>query len=290
MSCQCINISFSFFLKNLRADLLESAELLFLFAEEESYTSYDRLSHSWYHKAWQFLRIMDLVSSPTWHIDFYLSFFDENITDSSKILISGTADYSLLALILESAREKKVSPKIYVLDVAMPPLKVSKWYSERYDYPVSIFHQNILEFTTTERFDIICTDAFLTRFKPLERTNVLRKWNSLLSKNGRIITTTRIENEDVKNYVPISIGEISEFGRKVDRSLSQEYISSKVNIKQLAIDYISNIKSYAYPSKNQLFNDINSSGLEIEDLDDVYLKGEVKETLYVRLIMKISFM
>src|SRR5262249_54011612 len=27
---------------------------------------------SWYHAAWQFLRLFDLVSTPTWHADFYL--------------------------------------------------------------------------------------------------------------------------------------------------------------------------------------------------------------------------
>jgi hypothetical protein len=57
---------------------------------------------SWYHSIWQFLRIFNLVSTPTWHSQFYIYSLGSIsvLGEFNRVLISGTADYSMLAHVL----------------------------------------------------------------------------------------------------------------------------------------------------------------------------------------------
>lgn len=47
---------------------------------------------TWYHSVWQYLRVIDKVSSPEWHSIFYEKCFNKLFKEKEnpKILISGT--------------------------------------------------------------------------------------------------------------------------------------------------------------------------------------------------------
>src|SRR5262245_37835427 len=53
----------------------------------------------WYHGTWQYLRILNLVSNPTWHSDFFVQAMRALVADQpqTRVLISGSADYSMFA-------------------------------------------------------------------------------------------------------------------------------------------------------------------------------------------------
>ena len=51
---------------------------------------------SWYHGVWQYLRLCDKASAPTWHFEFYTQVLDRILKEGTSILISSAADYSML--------------------------------------------------------------------------------------------------------------------------------------------------------------------------------------------------
>ena len=102
------------------------------FVAHNSSSTTHAASCRWYHSVWQYLRILDCVSSPQWHQSFYEKEIVASLASCKthiSILISGTADYSLLYLIVNVIKKYK-SPEqnvsIDVVDLCETPLQICK--------------------------------------------------------------------------------------------------------------------------------------------------------------------
>lgn len=274
------------FYENLQKDLVVSAPILFELVEKHSCKHYNKSSYDWYHKAWQFLRILDKVSTPTWHTNFYLEILKEKIKDNSSILVSGTADYTILALIIEASKKLSVKPTITIIDICPAPLKICEWYSKKESFKVETIKFDILndKQKCKGKFDIILTDAFLTRFDNENKKNILKFWKSVLAENGVITTTVRID--EAIPYVKISDLEKTTFVNEVLRKYNDLGLNYNIEIEKLASDYITNIKSFSYQSSDDLVSDLKEHNFEIIKFDDALVIGEAKKSYYKRIIIK----
>ncbi len=149
---------------------------------------------SWYHGLWQYLRLMRLVVTPEHHAEFYWDALGSVANDSSapRLLIAGTADYSMLAHVLALCSERKLEPDLAVTDLCETPLMLNRWYADRAGCPISTHRCDILQYPEARPFDAVCTHSFLGRFPPAERLQLLEKWRQLLRPGGRVITVKRI--------------------------------------------------------------------------------------------------
>jgi hypothetical protein len=235
----------------------------------------DSLGCCWYHSAWQYLRIIDKVSSPTWHLDFYFDTLIETIKEGSRILISGTADYSLLALIFESARFSNKKVDLTVTDICDTPLLLCEWYASEMNFSINTIKGNILELENLGDYDIIITDAFLTRFSKSNKEIIIKKWLSSLTDYGNIITTIRIE-DDVE--VKANDNEKEIFIQDAIREISQYDRIFPDSIQGLINNYADNIMSYPLKSENDmddLFGDLTMKNLFLHPVS-----GEFRQTDY----------
>lgn len=151
-------------------------------------------SCAWSHGLWQYLRLFGLVGSIEYHTDFYrqaLSTVDAAGT-KPRILISGAADYGLLARVIMAFRERGLEPDITVVDLCPTPLHLNRWYAERVGCAIEICVCDIHAYTTAAPFDAICADSFLGRFAPEERNPLIAKWHGLLRPGGAVITVNRV--------------------------------------------------------------------------------------------------
>jgi len=83
----------------------------------------------WYHGAWPLLRLLDLVSTPSWHAPFFrkgIAGGSAHRTDP-RILISGCADYSMYALICQLDESARVT----ALDRCPTPLGGVAQYAKK---------------------------------------------------------------------------------------------------------------------------------------------------------------
>jgi hypothetical protein len=157
----------------------------------------------WYHGTWQFLRLMDLVSTPVWHHQFYVRSLTEAISQGARrILITGTADYSVFAYVLEAVRAFPEST-VAIVDLCQTPLFACQWYAKRCDFNrLTLIPDDVLGFFEKYRdaFDLVVTDAFLTRFPKPSTLAVAKGWHSVLRPGGRVITTIRVHAESESGH------------------------------------------------------------------------------------------
>lgn len=258
----------------------------------------------WYHSVWQYLRVLDCVSSPQWHYEFYMKSFIKvfNAKSSIKILISGTADYSLLYLILSLLEGKKnCKVKIDVVDLCPTPLEICKWLKKNYknlneNITIETIISNITMYSSAYKYDIICSDAFLTRFSIQEAKSVVGKWEEMLADDGKIITTVRLndfkKSESKRQIIDLS-DDINIFCTKVIANYNELSDEEKIklnisaeDLRFMAFRYIVRMKSNALGGKAEIEELFETNRLKIND-DESQIKsvqGEIHETNYYRIV------
>lgn len=241
---------------------------------------------SWYHATWQYLRLLNVVSSPTWHDSFYTNEITSALKNKKQpnVLISGTADYTMLAYVIECIKKLDINDsKIYVLDTCNTPLYFCKWYAEKNKYTINTINDDILKYKNENFFDIICTDAFLTRFNKTIVPKVIDKWKTLLKINGKIITTIRIHDNNDLNHAEEDEA-ILKFCDKVKRRTTKykDYIKfSPEEMYKIAENYARKMKSNNLGDKEAILEYFN-------EFKNVYrlntIPVELKETEYLELV------
>ena len=244
---------------------------------------------SWYHSVWQYLRIFNMVSTPTWHTRFYLDALRPLVSSHghARVLISGTADYSMLAHVLWAFRDSVTKPKVTVLDLCETPLFLCKWYGKTAGVRIETAAADILMYECDHPFDIIATDAFLTRFPRDTRRDVVRKWRSLLAPGGVVLTTVRIEHGLSQSSVQATPEQSDTFRRRALQEARrwQGFLSSPPEaIAILAQRYAERMTSYSLGSEEEarsLFTDV---GFVVQSLVIAEVPGEMASTLYAEIV------
>mgnify|MGYP002347175151 FL=1 len=213
----------------------------------------DREDCKWYHGSWKYLKYLGLVSCPEWHKSFYISNIVSHINSierNVKILISGAADdgtFSVVTLALQSARH---AGEIVVLDMCPTPVYASLLSAQGKNIKDIHGVQAIIPFTPfpNDYFDIIVTDAFLTRFLKEEKLEIVPEWKRILKTGGIVLTTARVENAKTETVI-------------ADKSSQNDYVLAAQEIgraKGLDVDDIKNrAKTYAEKITSHPFNDLD---------------------------------
>lgn len=248
----------------------------------------------WYHSAWQYLRLLDLVSTPTWHSGFYLDSLGEVVRSNHRqnVLISGAADYSTLAYVLHAFDGSKAKCNVTFLDLCETPLMISRWYAAKKGQSISTLREDVLKVTSSHQFDFAITDAFLTRFNPRDRRKVIRKWRDLLRKGGKAITTVRLDpsatSDDAKKASP---SEIEDFVERTGRlaKLWREFVLIEPNeIADMAGKYAENMESYPIRDKREIEDLFGEAGFSLDRYNENTTKGEMRSTTYAEIVAQVS--
>lgn len=244
---------------------------------------------SWYHGIWQYLRIFNMVSTPTWHSDFYTSELGSlaSAKESGRVLISGTADYSMLAYVLWAYRQKGSAVDVTVLDLCETPLFLCKWYAKLVGTRVATVSADIFKYIPESPFDLIATDAFLTRFNPTARPALMDRWRQLLRVGGHVVTTVRIEEGLAGDIVNSTPQQVTAFRKKALQEarrwrgflgLSPEETASQ------AARYAERMVSYSFRSADEVSRLFSDAGFEIVRLVKNEVPGEMASTTYCDIV------
>jgi len=280
---------------NLEEPMLKSAPLMKMLSEVLCRGSYlDQEGCAWYHGSWQYLRILDLVSTPTWHSDFYKRALNPDSSVSSnttpRILVSGAADYSMTAHIIWAYENVNAKCHITVLDLCQTPLWLNKWYATGKDFDTDIICSDILQYSPSIKFDYVVTDAFLTRFENGVKVAVLDKWNDSLTARGKIVTTVRID--DAPSPVKATPHEASIFSEKVGELANrwQEFISvSPEELSSVGKVYAEKMLSYPFRNLEEVKKLFVQCGFTLTDIEENLVKGEMKSTRYAEIVARKKY-
>ncbi len=161
------------------------------------------LDCAWYHGLWQYLRALDLVTTPRHNADFYSNVFRSLARSKAyaRVLVSGTADFGMPAHVMWSYRQENAPLALTVVDRCETPLRLTRWYAEARSVAVATTATDILEYGAESSFDVICTHSFLGRFAPDDRVALIAKWRDLLRPGGKVVTVKRVRPEAARARV-----------------------------------------------------------------------------------------
>jgi hypothetical protein len=244
----------------------------------------DRTGCGWYHGTWQYLRLLNLVSTPTWHSEFYL----ERIAaatqgrESPRILITGTADYSMLAYVSAATPADAATD---LLDMCATPLFACRWFAKRVERPVGIYEEDLFETSAQAgAYDLICCDAFLTRFGPQETRKVVEAWAGLLRIGGSLVTTVRIHPRSARaREFDVAVRDFRERAEHRARRWRPFLKRSPAEIGVLAETYAARMKSNDLGGEEDVRAALSEGGFQIEFEELSEVPGELYPTTYLRL-------
>jgi len=169
----------------------------------------------WYHRVWQYLRLLGIISTVRTNTDFLTRTFRDLARTGQyrRALISATADYSMLAHLSDAYAREQQALDATVSDRCETSLFLNRWYAERFHLQLTTVCSDALEFRTDQRFDLICTHNFVGRFDTADRKGLIDRWHALLRPGGAVVTTQRIRPNSqpgVTSYAPDQARELSQ--------------------------------------------------------------------------------
>ncbi len=148
-----------------------------------------------YHGTWQYRRLFGLVTSITdLQRGFFLDALGSLAVDGRypRVLITGTTDYAMMAIVLKAYRDSKAEVNLTVLDRCETPLVLNRWYAEQVSHPVDVRTCDVLDYHSPRPFDVICTHSLVNHFPPASRPGLVAKWRQLLRPGGKLVTANKI--------------------------------------------------------------------------------------------------
>ena len=230
-------------------------------------------SCAWHHGFWQYLRLMELAITPARQADFYRRALQSVTAGSNapRVLVSGTTDYSMLAHVLASYRERGLEPVVTVIDKCDTAVFLNRWYAERECANVSCGRADILDYASDAPFDAVCTDSFLGQFSPDERFRLLEKWRQLLRPGGTVITVTRVRATASTAQIGFSPEQAQAFRAAVLRkaaSMPAHLHADPAEIAQSADIYVDRQRTWPVRSREEVRELFEGCGFRLDELSD----------------------
>jgi SAM-dependent methyltransferase len=230
---------------------------------------------SWSHGFWQYLRLLGLAGDPGNHSDFFRSVLAESGVDGPalRVLVCGSADYAMLALLCAAYGKRNPAPEITVIDRCETPLWLNRWYAERKNVKIETQCCDILEYRTQRPFDLLCTHSFFSYFPSRQRAPLLEKWHALLRPGGKVVTANRLRADATGVPAAFSPLQVSAFRNTVSR-LSHERaglpgISDDVLLHAAEL-YASTVTAWPVRSSEDIRNLFEDAGFRIDQLACVH--------------------
>ncbi|MHB8388899.1 MAG: class I SAM-dependent methyltransferase [Acidobacteriaceae bacterium] len=192
----------------------------------------------------------------------------------------------MLAHVLWAFKNSATTPQITVLDLCETPLFLCKWYGKTLGVRIETTASDIFTYESRP-FDIIVTDAFLTRFSSDARREVVQKWRRLLSPKGTVVTTVRVECGLSKSSIQATPDQADSFRRRALQEARrwQGFLSCPPNrIANLAQRYAERMTSYSLSSEDEVRSLFHDAGFNVKTLILTEVPGEMASTQYAEVV------
>jgi hypothetical protein len=159
----------------------------------------------WYHGNWELLKSLGLVSTSAVHAAELRELVVQALQGCEgrpRVLLSGSTDDTLLRILVSAL--PGIQAEISALDICATPLELMGEYAGERGLGLRRIRSDILSYTPDETFDLIVTHAFMGNFDVEGRSRLVRKWRSLLNRQGRVLTIQRVRAADAPPVVRFS--------------------------------------------------------------------------------------
>lgn len=174
--------------KEIDEPLRDSAHLMFQLAHEHCTGGDGARDCRMYHAMWQYLRVSGVRRGVRIDGSLFVAAAERMARSGRlrRVLISCTADYSMLAHVAYGARRAGVEPIFDVVDRCETALRMNAWYGAERGLNVNTNCSSILAFHPHHRYDLICTHSFLEFLPIQDRPTLFQRWNEWLADGGKL--------------------------------------------------------------------------------------------------------
>lgn len=261
--------------QRLTAAALESAPLAWDAAEELCHR--DREGHRpcvAYHRLWQYLALLGIVRSIRADTRFLIDAFRRAAREEGarRILISGAADYGMLAHVVEAFELEALEPQITVVDRCATPLMLNRWYAARCGLTVETRQADVLCYQPDAPADVVCSHSFLGWFTPTDKRRLAMAWHDMLVPGGIVVTTRRLypgnDEWSPKRFDEEEAKQYQERVRAAAEAFDGPLPASPAELAQAGRDYTASSRRYPTPSRESLAETFAAGGFPELDIDD----------------------
>ena len=217
----------------------------------------------YYHGFWQYLRLMGLGPTLGGHAGVYVSAMQDiarqwhtrGEAGARRVLISGCADYSMLAHVLYAFGPVETQPRITVLDVCPTPLEMNAWYAQTLGRPVELVCSDLRAHQAPDTYDLIVTSSFLGYFSPEARPGLFAAYATMLRDGGSLVFSNRLRPGPESAPTHFTPEQADRFARKVlesSRNLPAQAAMDESDAHRLALAYVANRQPYPVNSANSI--------------------------------------
>ncbi len=150
---------------------------------------------AWYHGFWQYLRLMGLAKTSGGQGAFLIETLRglARAGESSRVMVSGSADYSMPAHALWAYRAESAALRLAVVDRCETPLALCRWYADRQGETIATDCRDVRDHEPSEAMmDVVFTNSFLGNFDPASRSQLVAAWRRHLRPGGKVVFTNRL--------------------------------------------------------------------------------------------------
>ena len=148
-----------------------------------------------YHRMWSAVRLIEAGGALPAGEAFMTARLPEFARNGSvRILLSGTADTGLLALMHRAALANGIGASFTVIDRCQTPLEQCRLYGLAHDLEVVTIRQTPDQIAASDH-DLVVAHSFLSFIPPPARAGVLAGWARALRKGGGVLLSQRLVAE-----------------------------------------------------------------------------------------------
>lgn len=149
---------------------------------------------AWYHGFWQYMRALGVAKVSGGHAQFLVEALRSAARSGRfpRVLVSGSADYSMPAHVLWAYRTEGAALELGVVDLCETPIALTHWYAARVGARVAGFVSDIVAFESAQSYDVVMTNSFLGYFDLPARARLFDRWARLLRPGGKLVITNRV--------------------------------------------------------------------------------------------------
>ena len=235
-----------------------------------------------YHGLWPYLRLMGLDWTLGGHGPLFLRHTAEWARDHlarggarpARVLVSGSADYSMLAHVLQATREAGLPVAVTVVDQCETPLRMSQWYAQREGFQdLTLAHAEVFGFRPAQPFDLIITSSFFGYFTPGQRLALFQRYADMFAPGGWLVFSNRLRPSPEDQTVGFSESQAEALVERV-RALAPDLPPAvrlpTEELADLARGYTRLVRSYPINSPQTVRDLAQASGLEVMRLDGLH--------------------
>lgn len=232
---------------------------------------------AWYHGFWPTLRRLGMAASPDRHQDFFLDALGGLAgAGLRRVLVSGAADYSMLAHVVEAWRGAAGRPPdVTVLDRCPTPGVLSTWYGQLCGVDIGVAVADVVDYTAPagEPFDVVCTHSFLSQFAPADRPLLVAAWHRLLRPGGAVVTTARLSPPGTDEPIRFSPAQVDAFAARAEVEAERLVDEDPAEIAAAARRYAERLVVHATFTVAEVAGLFEDGGFTVERLDQHHVGG-----------------